>query len=314
MLRFGERRPHHGRNSSACGRAAPATARRWRREAARVDRRRCVLAAAALSSILITVAIVVVLFCESSSFFGEPEITLSGFLFGTSRCSGSPRGPAHRSGQALHLAAGLRHAGRPRRSPWPWRLPIGTIVAIYLSEFAPFALRETIKPSLELLSAVPTVVYGYFALTVRFAAPAMVLIPELPPANMLSAGHRDGDHDHSLRQLAQRRRDAERCRCCSAKARMRWAPTSCITAWRRRRSLGPLGHRRGLHPGHLAGHRRNDDRRHRRRHAAAASRSIPPSQAQTITAYIVATSQGDTAARHDRLSIDLCRRADAVSA
>ena len=66
-------------------------------------------------------------------------------------------------------------------------LPIGTIVAIYLSEFAPFAVREIIKPMLELLSAVPTVVYGYFAL--QFVAPVLqTVIPGLPTFNMLSAG------------------------------------------------------------------------------------------------------------------------------
>jgi phosphate transport system permease protein len=66
-------------------------------------------------------------------------------------------------------------------------LPIGTIVALYLSEFAPFAVRETVKPLLELLSAVPTVIYGYFAL--QFVSPMLIrLIPELPLFNMLSAG------------------------------------------------------------------------------------------------------------------------------
>ena len=55
--------------------------RRWRREARELVAR-CVLAAAALSSILITVTIVVVLVWESSSFFGAPEVTASGFLFG----------------------------------------------------------------------------------------------------------------------------------------------------------------------------------------------------------------------------------------
>ena len=71
-------------------------------------------------------------------------------------------------------------------------IPIGTIVAIYLSEFAPPALREIIKPSLELLSAIPTVVYGYFAL--MFIAPLIQnLLPEaifgeVPKKNMLSAG------------------------------------------------------------------------------------------------------------------------------
>jgi phosphate transport system permease protein len=66
-------------------------------------------------------------------------------------------------------------------------LPIGTIVAIYLSEFAHAKVREAIKPALELLSAVPTVVYGYFAL--QFVAPMLQwIIPGLPTFNMLSAG------------------------------------------------------------------------------------------------------------------------------
>ena len=51
-------------------------------------------------------------------------------------------------------------------------IPLGTIIAIYLSEFAPHHVRETVKPMLELLGAVPTVVYGYFALTDGHAGPA----------------------------------------------------------------------------------------------------------------------------------------------
>src|SRR6185312_14977490 len=51
----------------------------------------------------------------------------------------------------------------------------------------PFALREVVKPVLELLSAVPTVVYGYFALL--FVAPLLQkVIPDLPSFSMLSAG------------------------------------------------------------------------------------------------------------------------------
>jgi len=66
-------------------------------------------------------------------------------------------------------------------------LPLGTISAIYLSEFAPFRFREVVKPMLELLSAVPTVVYGYFALL--FVAPLLQrFIPGLPLFSMLSAG------------------------------------------------------------------------------------------------------------------------------
>jgi phosphate transport system permease protein len=56
-----------------------------------------------------------------------------------------------------------------------------------LSEFAPSVVREVLKPALELLSAVPTVVYGYFAL--QFMGPLLQkLIPGLPTFNMLSAG------------------------------------------------------------------------------------------------------------------------------
>jgi phosphate transport system permease protein len=66
-------------------------------------------------------------------------------------------------------------------------IPLGTIIAIYLSEFAPFAVREVAQPFLELLSGVPTIVYGYFALL--FVTPLLQwLIPSLPGFNMLSAG------------------------------------------------------------------------------------------------------------------------------
>jgi phosphate transport system permease protein len=66
-------------------------------------------------------------------------------------------------------------------------IPLGTTIAIYLSEFAPFALREIAKPFLELLGGVPTIVYGYFALL--FVTPLLQrLYPELPGFNLLSAG------------------------------------------------------------------------------------------------------------------------------
>jgi phosphate transport system permease protein len=66
-------------------------------------------------------------------------------------------------------------------------IPVGTVSAIYLSEFASSRLREIIKPALELLGAVPTVVYGYFALLV--VTPALQkLWPEIPGFNMLGPG------------------------------------------------------------------------------------------------------------------------------
>jgi phosphate transport system permease protein len=66
-------------------------------------------------------------------------------------------------------------------------LPLGTIIAIYLSEYANSTVREILKPILELLSAVPTVVFGYFALL--FITPMLQsILPDLPGFNMLSAG------------------------------------------------------------------------------------------------------------------------------
>ena len=66
-------------------------------------------------------------------------------------------------------------------------LPIGLSISIYLSEYAPTNFRKTIKPLLELLAAVPTVVYGFFALIV--VTPFLQSIyPSLSGFNALSAG------------------------------------------------------------------------------------------------------------------------------
>lgn len=66
-------------------------------------------------------------------------------------------------------------------------IPVGLTIAIYISEYAPNRYRTTIKPLLEVLAAVPTVVYGYFALTV--VTPFLqTFIPGLGGFNALSAG------------------------------------------------------------------------------------------------------------------------------
>jgi len=66
-------------------------------------------------------------------------------------------------------------------------LPLGLSISIYLSEYAPKSFRKTIKPLLELLAAVPTVVYGFFALIV--VTPFLQsFIPGLSSFNSLSAG------------------------------------------------------------------------------------------------------------------------------
>ena len=66
-------------------------------------------------------------------------------------------------------------------------VPLGTITAIYLSEFASHKVREIIKPILELLVGVPTVVFGYFAL--MLVTPLLQKIyPDLTTFNMLGPG------------------------------------------------------------------------------------------------------------------------------
>lgn len=133
---------------------------------------------AAFSSVGITLGIVGTLIYESSTFFAH--IPLREFLTGTlwTPLFASPRFGILPlvTGTLVTTAVALLVA-----------LPIGTIVAVYLSEFAPPTVREVIKPALELLSAVPTVVYGYFAL--QFMSPLLQkLVPGLPTFNMLSAG------------------------------------------------------------------------------------------------------------------------------
>jgi phosphate transport system permease protein len=132
----------------------------------------------ALSSVAITAGIVGVLVFESSAFFGHVSLvefftdTLWTPLFASPRFGIMPLV----AGTMVTTIVALIVA-----------LPVGTTVAIYLSEFAPPLVREILKPALELLSAVPTVVYGYFALL--FVGPLLQKIfPELPTFNMLSAG------------------------------------------------------------------------------------------------------------------------------
>ncbi|MBI4377097.1 MAG: phosphate ABC transporter permease subunit PstC [Elusimicrobia bacterium] len=133
---------------------------------------------AALSSVLITLGIVSILLYESLSFF--QTVPIRRFLTDT---QWTPLfADAHYGilplacGTMVTAAVGCLVA-----------LPLGTIVAIYLSEYAPYWVREFGKPFLELLSSVPTVVYGYFALL--FVTPLLQkIIPGLPGFNMLSAG------------------------------------------------------------------------------------------------------------------------------
>ena len=133
---------------------------------------------AALVAVFTTIAIVVVLITESLPFF--KVVSLKDFLTDTMWI---PLFAEPRYG-VLPLVAGTLVTTLVALAV---AIPAGTIIAIYLSEFAPYKLRETIKPALELLGAVPTVVYGYFALMI--VTPLLQkLIPGLPGFNMLSAG------------------------------------------------------------------------------------------------------------------------------
>lgn len=133
---------------------------------------------AAFSSVGITLGIVGILIFESSTFFAH--VSLREFLTDT---LWTPLFASPRFG-ILPLVAGTMVTTLVALLV---ALPIGTIVAVYLSEFAPPTLREIIKPALELLSAIPTVVYGYFAL--QFMSPLLQkIVPGLPTFNMLSAG------------------------------------------------------------------------------------------------------------------------------
>jgi len=133
---------------------------------------------AAFVSVATTVGIVVILLKESFVFF--QQVSLWDFLTDT---QWTPLfADAHYgilpllSGTLVSSAVALLVA-----------IPLGTIIAIYLSEFAPFAVREVAKPFLEMLGGVPTIVYGYFALL--FVTPLLQLIyPDLPGFNLLSAG------------------------------------------------------------------------------------------------------------------------------
>lgn len=116
-------------------------------------------------SVLTTVAIVFVLFKESLVFF--KEVSIFEYLFGT---KWTPLfHPQHFGFLPLLSGTMLIAAGSALVS-----IPLGVLTAIYMSEYASYSVRSWIKPLLEILSGIPTVVYGYFALT--FVTPLLKII------------------------------------------------------------------------------------------------------------------------------------------
>lgn len=133
----------------------------------------------AAAAVFITVAIVFTLLKESAIFFSKVSVvdfltdTVWSPLFQNPRYGIAPL----LAGTFLTTIVALSFA-----------VPVGLVAAVYLSEFASPRARETVKPVLELLAAVPTVIYGYFALTVVTPFLRATILPELPTFNMLSAG------------------------------------------------------------------------------------------------------------------------------
>ncbi len=137
-----------------------------------------VLFLSALSSVLITVSIVIILSYESFGFF--KEVPIKEFLTGT---QWTPLFAEPKFG-ILPLVTGTLLTTFIALLV---SLPLGLIAAIYLSEYAPHRFREIVKPVLELLAAVPTVVYGYFALL--FLTPILQkFLPDLSGFNALAPG------------------------------------------------------------------------------------------------------------------------------
>lgn len=154
---------------------------RLRKKASRHMKERVIeslLFLAAAMSVLTTVGIIYILVKESYVFF--QTVPLSDFLFDT---QWTPLFDDAHYGIMVLLSGTITSSIVALLVA----LPLGTIIAIYLSEFAGFKTREIAKPFLELLGGVPTIVYGYFALT--FVAPLLQKIyPDLPGFSLLSAG------------------------------------------------------------------------------------------------------------------------------
>jgi phosphate transport system permease protein len=155
----------------------------WRRESRRRFLRqriiKALLMACAYLSVFTTFGIVFVLIFETINFFRE--VSIVEFLTST-RWSPSFTDPQFGiivliCGTFLTTAVAIAFA-----------VPVGLLAAIFLSEYASVRLRRWLKPALEVLAGVPTVVYGYFALT--FVTPFLqkTILPELTIFNALSAG------------------------------------------------------------------------------------------------------------------------------
>ncbi len=136
------------------------------------------LALAAVVTVLTTIGIIWVLFSQTIDFFSE--VSIIDFLTDT---QWTPLFADKHFG-ILPLVAGTFLTTSIAIIV---ALPIGLTIAVYLNEYAPKSFRKIVKPLLEILAAVPTVVYGFFALSV--VTPFLQhIIPGMAGFNALSAG------------------------------------------------------------------------------------------------------------------------------
>lgn len=136
------------------------------------------LASAAIVTILTTIGIIWVLFSQTIEFFSD--VSIIDFLTDT---QWTPLFADKHFG-ILPLVAGTFLTTLIAILV---ALPIGLTIAVYLNEYAPKSFRKIVKPLLEILAAVPTVVYGFFALAV-ITPFLQMLIPGMAGFNALSAG------------------------------------------------------------------------------------------------------------------------------
>lgn len=137
-----------------------------------------ILFSCAVLTVLVTIGIILVLSIEAIKFFSE--VSIVEFL---TNPEWTPLFTDKNFGILPLLSGTLLTSGIAIL----FAVPVGLSISIYLSEYAPKNFRKTIKPMLELLAAVPTVVYGFFALTV--VTPFLQeFIPDLAGFNALSAG------------------------------------------------------------------------------------------------------------------------------
>jgi phosphate transport system permease protein len=119
---------------------------------------RVALFAAAALSVVVTLLIVGSLLFETIDFLGE--VPVGDYLFGT-KWSPTFAGEQQSFG-VLPLVWGTIYLTLIALAV---AVPLGLLCAVYLSEYAPTRVRKVVKPVLEILAGVPTIVFGYFALT-----------------------------------------------------------------------------------------------------------------------------------------------------